>query len=206
MLLKIALKIPFVQCIVYFPFASHQKAALKFVFLLIATSLPILAATVLAPIPVGEEHTYIKFFAKVGDAINISELFVYATTFLAPYLYLVFERYKAVRLTLSVDVPKSKGKVDLFPGYFLVLGLACLLIVATAMAFGLMRANSPLFLNSFLYRGLDSYAFWVYVFGLYCWYLSLLDEAHDPSVYGPELGDGGADVTAGLAARLAQRG
>ncbi|WP_156372088.1 hypothetical protein [Acidovorax sp. Leaf78] len=206
MLLKIALKIPFVQCVAYFPFASHRKAALKFFFLLVATSLPILAATVLTAIPAGAEGAFIKFVAKIGSAINISELFVYATTFLAPYLYLIFERYKAVRLTLSVDVKNNKGKIDLFPGYFFVLGLACLLIVATAIAFGLIRINSPAFLDSFLYRGLDSYAFWVYIFGLYCWYLTLLDEAHDPAVYGAELGNGGADVTAGLAERLAQRG
>lgn len=205
--LRLALKVPLVQCVAYFPAASHSKASRKFIFLLVATSLPVLVAAVLTPIPAGEGSISTKLGIKIRDTVTVPELFVYATSFLAPYLFLMYERFRSsVAHRNSSAATARKEKLNFFPGYFLVAAVACLLIIVTAIAFGLMKSDSQSFANSFLFHGFNSYTLWIYLFGLYCWYLTLLDEAHDPAFYGDELGNGGADLANGLAARLAQRG
>ncbi len=200
-----ALKIPLLQCIIYFPVPSHKKAGLKFIVLLIATSLPVIVAAVLTPIPTGDAGLLTKLGSKFSDAVAVPELFVYATGFLTPYLYLVFERFIALRRKLYGEAT-GRDKLDLFPGYFFVLSFAVVLIGATALAFGLLKSGSSTFQSSFLYHWLNGYAFWVYIFGLFCWYLTLLDESHDPGVYGRELGDSGADLSDALEQRLKERG
>lgn len=174
MFLKIIGYIPLLQCLAYFPVKAHKSASKKFITLLILTSLPIIFATVLSPIPTGESGVLEKLLNKLSDAISISELFVYTASFLTPVLYLIYERYSdSTKNELGERLADSfKG---VFKGYGLVALLALLTMLFTAVAFSLIKTNTEIFKFTFLHQFLVSYAPLIYLFSLYCWYLTLLE-------------------------------
>lgn len=176
MFLNIFSHVPLLQCLTHYPFSVHRIASRKFFVLLILASLPIIFTAVLAPVPDGDISLLQKLAEKFGDAISVSEQFVYTATFLTPILYLIYEDY--------ADVPRdqlgerlSQGIKKIFKGYGLVALIALLLIMLTAAAFSSLKIDPVNFKKSFLNYYLATYSVPLYFFALYCWYLTLLDGA-----------------------------
>lgn len=171
MLLNIANKIPLIQCLTHYPLSVHKQAVKKFLFLLILTSLPVILTALLSPIPEGDSGVLNKLLSKLKESITVSELFVYTASFLTPVLYMIYEKFN--------DSPNekisSRLKNGIFKGYGLVAFLSLLMMLATIVAFGSLKNNASSFQISFLNHYLINYSFAIYLFSLYCWYLTLLD-------------------------------
>ncbi|ABE45225.1 hypothetical protein [Polaromonas sp. JS666] len=177
MFLKVLGRIPLLQCLTYFPAQAHKSASKKFFALLFLTSLPVIVAAMLAPIPEGDAGAFAKLLIKLKDSITVSELFVYSAAFLTPILYLHYERFSDVPRSQIAEklVKEAKG---IFSGYGLVALLALLFIVFTAIAFSSTKTDAAYFQKSFLNYYLVEYSLEVYIFSLYCFYLTLLDGAN----------------------------
>lgn len=174
MLLKALSRIPFIQCLTYFSFEAHKIAFKKFLVLWSLSSLPILVAAVLSPIPKGTVDALGVLTLKLSEAMSVSEQFVYTASFITPILYILFEKYQ----NSSSDAPDEsfyKKIQTIFPGYGLVAFVSLIIIVLTATAFSSLKTNSEFFKSSFLNLFLVTYSPYIYGFALYCWYLSLLD-------------------------------
>jgi hypothetical protein len=175
MFLKVLGHIPLLQSLTSFPVSSHKAAARKFAVLYVLTNLPVIFAAVLSPVPTGETAVLANLATKLREALSISELFVYTAVFLTPVMYLIFERYSE---TQGSDVGERirEGFRGLFRGYALVSFVSFLTLLLTAVAFSSIKLEDEKFKHSFLNHYLVEYSIIVYLFALYCWYLTLLDE------------------------------
>ena len=174
MLLKIFSKIPIIQCLTYFPADTHKAGVKKFLVLWLLSSLPIIVAAVLSPIPQGDMDVIAKLGLKLSDAISVSEQFVYTASFLTPILYILFEKYE------NSNSDTFNGKLHhslktVFKGYGLVAVLSLLVMFLTASAFSSLKTNPSAFKETFLNLFLVTYSPVIYIFALLCFYLSLLD-------------------------------
>ena len=175
MLLRFMSWIPLLQCLTYFPLSVHRTAFKKFIVLLILTSLPVIVAVVLSPVPSGNDGGIDKLLTKLRESINVSELFVYTATFLTPVLYLIFEKYDELpKEQLGEEI--TKGVKGIFKGYGLVAFLSLLIMIFTAIAYSSLKVNAEAFKPSYLNHYLVNYSSWVYLFALFCWYLTILHE------------------------------
>lgn len=205
MLLKILGYIPFLQCLTHFPLKAHKTAAKKFFALLILTSLPIIFAAVLSPIPAGDSDVLEKLTAKLREAISVSELFVYTASFLTPILYLIFEKYSEAGEG-QLGVRLTQGFKGVFKGYGLVALLALLTIFFTASAFSSLKINPDNFKLSFLNHYLFVYSVPIYLFSIYCWYLTLLDGVAAPGDFVGANRSAEDAAASAFSARLKKRG
>ena len=165
-------RIPFIQCLVVFPWASHKAAFPKFVILLIISTSPVILAALLSPIPPGEHAVSDKLFSRLESSISVSELFIYAASFLAPTLFLIFERYRDLEGNDPVDKFSEAAKV--YKGYIWVFFFSAFILLLTASAFSVIKTNNPFFQSTFLHYILSSGATYIYLFSLYSWYLSIV--------------------------------
>jgi hypothetical protein len=204
MLLKIISRIPLLQCLINFPARAHKAAGKKFAALYILSSLPVICAVILSPIPAGTTDIGTALIGKLLGTLTISELFIYTASFITPILYLLYERYDEIpKEELEKEITRSVKKI--FRGYGVVAILALLAIIFTTAAFSSLKTNAEYFSTSFLHHYLGQNAWWIYLFALYCWYLSLLDGASGGN-FVDKTRKSEESVSAGLAARLRNRG
>lgn len=194
-------KIPFVQSLTYFPWSSHKSAIAKFVTLWLLTSFPVIVAAMLSPIPPHSSNLALDLYRKLREAISVSEQFVYTAGYLSPVLYILWEKYQFRSLQRENNVDEL-GKV--FRGYGWVAVVSLITIILTATAFSSLKTNVPFFQKTFLNELLVSNAGYIYLFSLYCFYLSILDGnfAGDYVVASRRSEDRTAD---GFAARIRNR-
>lgn len=176
MLLKTLGHIPLIQCLVHFPFDAHKAASKKFFTLWVLTSLPVIVAVFLSPIPDGNSDVGMKLLSKFRESITVSELFVYTATFLTPVFYMIFEKYQESSET-QIGEKIAQSFRRLFKGYEWVALISIVIMIFTAIAFGQIKAGSSDFQKSFLGHYLSSWSLRIYFFSLFCWYLTLLDGA-----------------------------
>ncbi len=173
MLLKILSRIPLIQCLTNFSYEAHKVALKKFFTLWVLTSLPIIAAAGLSPIPDGDAEVVVKLFDNLREAIVASELFIYAASFLTPVLYIYYEKQGESQneggLTRAVRGP--------FRGYGFVALASAMTLFLTAVAFSSIKTDAIFFKKTFLsYFLTHTYlSIAIYFFSLYCWYLTMLD-------------------------------
>lgn len=189
---RILSKIPILQCLTSFSFESHKVAIKKFIVLWIFASLPVVLAILFSPMS-GEADWWVA--SKLRESISVSEQFVYVASFLTPVLYIWYEKIQAGR-------PISKGP---FVGYGFVALIAVIVMVVTAGAFGLAKNNRESFEATLVYAVLSDYSAAIYIFALYCWYLSLVDGVPAKDYVSEGRREEEA-VKSGLAARVANRG
>lgn len=202
MFLKIASNIPFLQCLVSFPFDTHVSALKKFFVLWMLTSLPIVVAAFLSPVT--GENVLTDWFSRLGESISVSEQFVYTASFLTPVLYIWYEKYQGGG-NEGFNQKLSQSIKEMFTGYGWVIVSAVLLMFLTAAAFSALKTNSDFFKSTYLYLFLTTYSKYVYFFALYCWYLSLLDGMYRGD-YVAATRKSEKVVSKGLAERLKSRG
>ncbi len=172
MLLRIFEYIPLLQNLVSFPLSAHKKATKKFVVLWIVSIFPILLALTLIPVQNSEQAISEFILGYINKAVNASELFVYAVAFISPLLYMVYEKYN------DSDNDNIKSKLSesaVFPGYWLTAAFALFVMVVTAVGFALFKSQTSNLEASIFGVLLTTVAPYIYLFSLYCWYLTLLD-------------------------------
>lgn len=176
MLLKIFSKIPLLQCLFFYPWDAHKTAIKKFFVLWLFTSLPIIFAAILSKIPEGNYGDTSGLLVKIKDSITVSELFIYTASFLTPILYMIFEKITSIPRE-EIGEKITKGIRGIFTGYELVALISFIIIIITAIAFGQIKTNEQYFRDTYLNHYLTEYSLIIYIFSLYCWYLTLLDGA-----------------------------
>lgn len=177
MFLKIISRIPYLQCLYFFPYEAHVIALKKFGVLWVLTSLPVIFAAFLSPVDLIDGEVLPALWSKITEAISVSELFVYIASFLTPVLYILYERYVNTAQA-GFNKRVSQSFKELFNGYGVVAFTALLLMLITVAAFSALKTNPDVFKSTYLSLFLTKYSWLIYVFALYCWYLSLLDGVH----------------------------
>lgn len=203
MLLKALGYLPLLQCLVHFPFDAHKVAFKKFSTLWLLTSLPVIVAVFLSPIPDGSSGVGLKLLSKLRESITVSELFVYTATFLTPVFYMIFEKYQESSPN-QIGEKIVQSVRSLFKGYGLVTLCSIVIMILTAIAFGQIKAGSSDFQGTFLGYYLHSLSLPIYIFSLYCWYLTLLDEAWKGD-FVSENRNSEKSIVSGFSARLRAR-
>lgn len=203
MLLKILSKIPYIQCLLFFPWSSHKIALKKLGALWALTNLPLLLTAMLTKVE-SSGTVFDAVLQKLSASISPSEQFIYIISILTPILYLLFEKYESLP---KPDSPGQNRVAVIFKGYGLVALSCLLLIILTAFAFGSIKTNTQEFEGTLLYLMLAKGAIPLYLFAIYCWYLSLLDETTTAEKdYVENSRKLEQKVATGLAARLRARG
>lgn len=197
--------VPFVSSLVWFPWQTHSIAIRKFLVLWVLSSLPVIVAIFYSPMPVDSQASLTAdILQRLSSSISVSEQFVYIASFLTPLLYIFYEKYN--------DSSDAEGRGErlaksfqVFRGYWLVFLFACLLILFTGLAFGSMKSNPEIFKSTYLYNALANYSSYIYIFALYCWYLSYLDGAYKGDFVGATRAKE-KKVSKGLSDRVLERG
>jgi hypothetical protein len=173
--------LPFIKPLFYFSKNHHKQAFPKFGILWFMCTLPVLLSALLSQKSTTDTSPWEGFFNQIFISFSASEQFVYASAFLPPVIYLIYERYQEAEMTgaLSDRLRLSFRKV--FDGYGVVLIFACLALLTTVITYTGTKTNFANLQQTYLYDLVVSSAHWLYFFSLYCWYLSILDGIQDPS-------------------------
>jgi hypothetical protein len=154
-----------------------MSALKKFAVLWVLTSLPVVFAALLSPVNLGGDAVLSDWVARLSESISVSEQFVYTASFLTPILYIWYEKYINSSQD-SFNKKLSQSLRELFNGYGTVVFTALLLMLLTAAAFSALKTSPDSFKTTYLNLFLTKYSVYIYLFALYCWYLSLLDGIH----------------------------
>lgn len=204
--MRLLTKIPPISSLCYFNSEAHKIAGLKFVVLWLLASSPVIFAILLSPVPQGSLTIWGKFVVKLSDAVSLSEQFVYATSFVSPLLYIIYERYQLNEHGEKFGVKLAESVKSIFPGYVVISLCAIGVLVYSVVAFTASKVSPESFKSTFLYQIAESWALFLYLVALLCWYLSLLDSL---ASQGDFVARGRIDeelVSAGLAERVNAQG
>jgi hypothetical protein len=160
--------VPILQIFLVYPFESHRKALRKFFALWIISLLPIILAALIFP-PGGSA----TFQERVLHSFSSTHQFIYAVSFLAPMLYLLFELYD--RQNQYIDArkrsPESLGPRPKGIGF--IVYIALIVFIFTSFAYGAANASPATAIHP-LQTISQKAASWVYIYGLICWYITIL--------------------------------
>lgn len=201
-LLRLLDRIPLINSLLWFPPRAHAAAILKFCVLWLLTSLPVIVAVLFSPMPESDGDWLRGIFDRFSASISVSEQFVYTASFLAPVLYIFYEKYRESNEVLVGR--RLSNSFEVFSGYGWVFIAACLLILFTGLAFTSIKTSPEFFKLTYLNYLLTNYSAYVYFFALYCWYLSLLDSVNKGDFVGASRA-GEQVVVQGFSARLQSR-
>lgn len=159
--------------LVVHPWSIHQWVFRKFLSLWLISSLPVIFATLF--FPPGEDASA---STRILHAFSSTHQFIYAVSFMGPLLFLLYEMYERQRRYIAARkrTPETLGPEP--KGIGLVLLLAFLVFAFSTFAYGATNAAQSAGISSDMMtafaRASDRYSIWVYMFGLYCWYITLL--------------------------------
>lgn len=199
--------IPFLQPLTSFSKYSHKKALIKWFVLVLAASAPVLLTVLLSPIPNGDLSLWGKLMKKLTESISISEQFVYCAAFLAPTLYLVWEKILYDRDNKSSRAEKTpyeklRSAMRIYKGYGWILISSILILSLTALGFSFLKTGNPTFNKTFLYSLLEQYSSYIYIFSLYAFYLSIIQDYGADGEFSKTVKEEEQDVASGLSARV----
>jgi hypothetical protein len=167
--------IPFINSLYSFSIKDHLKAIPKFLILWLLSSLPILWSTLFSSVPEGDYSKFAKFWNSFCNSFSVSELFVYSASFLSPLLYIIFEKFQTVDTEKSAGQKISETFRRVFNGYRTVFFIAILVLLLTASAYSIARTKGAQYESTFMFQLVPNLAAYVYLFAIFCWYLSILD-------------------------------
>lgn len=197
-------KIPLINSLVYFPWRCHKLAIPKFIVLWILSSAPIILSVALSKVPSGEGDIFSKFMAKLGEGLTVSELFVYSASFLTPLIYIIFERYAKMEMEESF-AKKFSEAFKVFKGYQIIWFVSAFFLLMTAIGFSFVKTGASGFNGTFLHAFLVDGVFYIYLFALFCWYLSILDGVFAGGDFVGENRDDEAELVSDFSQRLGNR-
>jgi hypothetical protein len=177
----------------------------KFFTLWFLSLLPIFFSFFILP-----ENQSQTLLGQFRAAFTPAEQFVYAVSFLSPTLYLLWERHQQREKFIQAG-KKSTDLLAIVPrGFGIVLLLTLVVFIFTAFAFGAAKAwdiSSPTAFQRRVGTFAVNSAVWVYLYGVYCWYLTIVmsvdAEAQDFELVFRAQEDA---VTTGLRKRLESKG
>jgi hypothetical protein len=172
---KILNKLPFLNSLLFFSFKCHKIAFKKFLALWIISSLPLILSIVLSPVPeaIGPNVFEALWVKLKGFTFPVREQFVYAASFMAPTIYLIFEKRNEIE-----DNYKSSKLLDYFKiytGYGWVFIFCIIILFTSSIAYSFLEAKDSNFFNTYLYKILEQSSLWIYLYSLYAWYMSILE-------------------------------
>lgn len=166
----ILLKIPFINSIFDFSFECHWRSVKKFFVLWFSATSPVILAFFFA---VAEREG--EFKSALSAIWSLSESLVYTAAFIPPFLYLIYERYSEKSPYDSGGDGRFKFFRKLFEGYWLNFLVAMVVLVLSVIAFTIDKVADEGFKEGWFFGFLESLVPYLYVFSLYCWYLTILD-------------------------------
>ncbi len=199
--------IPLLQPLASFSRDSHKRACIKWFVLVVAASAPVLLTVLLSPIPSGNLSLWQKMMKKLTESMSVSEQFVYCAAFLAPTLYLVWEKFLSVRdshhpISENTSYKKLQNVMKVYRGYGWVLLVSIIILSTTALGFSFIKTANQTFSHTFLHDILDKYSSFIYAFALYAFYLSIVQDSGADGEYTSTFKKGEEDVTHGLGDRV----
>lgn len=185
---------------------QHKQALLKFTWLLILSSFPIIIATLLSPKSLTDSDGIGGFLSKLFSFFSHTEQFVYSAAFLPPIIYLIVERYYNAEINdgFSDRIKLTLNKV--FKGYWIIFITAILVLLVTAITYTASKINEVEPQNTYLYELAENSSLYIYFFALYCWYLSILDGFNKENDFVQESRNQEQKLTDQLSKRLSKRG
>lgn len=193
-------KIPILGPVFCFSLSTHKQSILKFLFLWIASTLPIIITALLSR-PSADNQS--NFFTLLYNLLFSTDQFVYTAAFLPPAIYIIIDRYVESRHN---ENPLRVTLRRLFPGYLLIFFAAVITIFFTVISYAAQRTNEPHFMNTYLYHFSTNLSPWLYFFSAYCLYLSILDGNIKEPEFVDENRKNEQDITSALSNRLKKRG
>lgn len=201
--------IPLLQPLASFSRNSHGKALKKWFVLVFAASAPVLITVLLSPVPDGNLSFFEKMIIKITESISVSDQFVYIAAFLAPTLYLVVEKFFSAQDNYNHKLKETsseriRNSIKVYRGYGWVLLVSFVVLFMTAFGFGFIKTQNQGFNHTFLYGILNEGSIYIYLFALYAFYLSIVQENGADGGYSKAMEDGEKNVTSGLSQRVAR--
>lgn len=207
MLLKILNHIPIINSIVYFPWRTHKKAVRKLFILWIISTSPVFVSILGSHVPPGSGSFFYKFLEKVASSIDDSEQFVYAASFLSPFIFIGFSRlFELDGSDYSFARKVKTVRSQVFHGYSLILFVSIIVLIFTALSFSAARSGGGVFDGTFLTIMAGKLSLGIYFCSVFCWYLSILDDEYQASGVFQDSGHSATVLRDGLARRVGSAG
>ncbi|TGL17911.1 hypothetical protein EHQ46_15760 [Leptospira yanagawae] len=177
MLLNIVNKIPFVEALTSYSIEVHKFAWRKFKVLWFLNMAPVWVTLLLSPIS-DEKGTILDQFLDTILKIPVAELYIYVVSFTSPIMYLIYENR-----TQKIDNENSKSPSikDMFRGYGYIVIVSLVFYILTSFSYALLTINPQFFNNTNLSFFLSKLTFFVYIFSVFCLYLTILDGTPEPN-------------------------
>lgn len=178
-------KVPFLNCLCYFSFKSHKKAALKLAVLWVITTSPIIISILLSDIDSSGNSTLPRVAVLIGRSVSTTDQLIYVAAFLTPIMYIWFDRMMVIinnEENNNFSNTFKKANKSLIDGYGLIVLISIAIIFFVALGYGALKVDGNFFANTNLAKILESWSWYIYLFSVYCWYLSILDSQFDSSV------------------------
>ena len=156
------------------PLSSHRAAGYKTFFLWLVSSLPIMIALSRPE----DTNSISKISALSGSPFSPSEQFVYATTFIAPALFVFVEAFKTL-LKGSDEDRVRKFRVTL-RHYDRILWPSGIILLSSILLFVGLKTTFLNFDQTNIYRLLHDKAIIIYCLSILYWYcVNLIDAPTD---------------------------
>jgi hypothetical protein len=184
------------------PGASHRAAAYKTFFLWLISSLPIMISLALSRPE--DTNSISKISTLSGSPFSPSEQFVYATTFIAPALFVLVEAFKT--LLRGSDEDRVRKFRSTLRHYDRILWPSGVILLLSVLLFVGLKTTFLNFDETNIYILLHDKAIVIYVISILYWYCVNLIEApadRDPLAEADQRTD---KFVAGMAKRLKEKG
>lgn len=165
MLLRVLRHVPLANGLFFFSSQAHKIAIKKFLILVFCASLPVIFTALYST-------RNIDFVNILHNSISVSDQFIYAASFLAPGIYLIWEKHD---MNLENSESKSKIKFRLYPGYGWILLISIVLLFVTAVSFTAIKFSKASFEQTILFSIMSEGSIYVYLFSLYAYYMSIVE-------------------------------
>jgi hypothetical protein len=172
MLLTIANRIPFLQVIFSYSFKYHKAALKKFLVLWAMSILPMLLTSLVVLIQGSS-----GFWGSLQNSLKSTDMFIYSASFLPPMIYLFYERYHELLDYINAGKRSPSALSPVPKGFELMILISCTVFLLTTFFFGLAKAwevSSPNNALAAFKTFANKAVFWVYLYSIFCWYLTIL--------------------------------
>ena len=192
----------FIKPLFQFRWENHSQALSKFIVLWLMATSPVLLAAALTPVDKPDANIYLLYWQKLSLSFAATEQFVYTAAFIPPIIYLLIERYKEAEIIDKDEFRLLISVRRIFSGYLPIFWLAVFVLLLNIATFVSSKTNFHDLRATIFYIISVRAAPFVYMYALYCWYLSILDGTKGPEDFVGDARRGEDRVVEGLSRRL----
>lgn len=206
MSIKLRWQIPFAGVLQDISWKGHSRAFKKFFILWVLSSLPVVFAILFSTPEASDLELWEKFKASLRLSYTVSDVFVYSAAFLSPLLLIIFEKYNAMAYEEDRGIKIHKAFKRVFPCYYLMWGAALIVLFVISWAFSVYRMGGDELKETLLYLWIPDFHYYVYVFALFAWYLTIWDRDRPVEHYFKEMKNSEDTFSTGFSERLSKKG